>query len=451
MNTTSKFFNNEYINFAAYDNLRKLGALTDGLKISARKILFTVMNTNITTPIKVDALSSKCAGLTEYLHGQDSLNGVTVGLAQDFVGANNLPMIAREGQFGTRFIPEAAAPRYIFTKKEKWFDDVFNPLDMNVCERQSFEGKLIEPKSLAPIIPLLFVNGTEGMSVGFAQKILNRDVRELMKWVFTYVKNPNNKKEFPIPSYRGFSGTVVKTDVKSFEIHGCIERINKTTLRITEIPVGVTYKKYIDTLDSLKEKKIISDYIDNCDTTNESIDFTIRISKANLEKIKDDYELRDKFKLISRVTENYTVLNENNQVEEFENPEDIAKQYVSFRLRKYQERKDFLLNSYKHDLIILQSKIKFIRGVIKGTYVINNKKKANIVDQIKADIQMIDDSYDYLLNMPLYSLTKERIETLVNQFKKKKEDFTIIKSTEIIDMWKNDYSTLRKNIKEYNG
>ena len=118
----SEFFKHEYCDYASYDNYRKIGSCIDGLKPSSRKCIYSIIKRNITNPKKVSQLKSDAASDTQYLHGDTALEGVIVGLAQDFTGSNNIPLLQREGSFGTRLIPAAAAGRYIFTCKEKYLD-----------------------------------------------------------------------------------------------------------------------------------------------------------------------------------------------------------------------------------------------------------------------------------------------------------------------------------------
>ena len=170
------FFQNDYVDQASYDNLRKVASLVDGQKNAARKILYTILEKNIKDEIKVSQLGSKVAEFAEYLHG--SMDGVTINLAQNFPGTNNIPLLAREGNFGTRFSQSASAPRYIFTHGTKEFFELFKKEDNQVLIKQYFEGQQIEPMFYVPNLPILLINGSEGVSSGFAQKILPRNPKK---------------------------------------------------------------------------------------------------------------------------------------------------------------------------------------------------------------------------------------------------------------------------------
>src|SRR5574344_2245333 len=120
----SGFFNNEYVNQSSYDNLRKIASIVDGQKNASRKVLYTVLEKNIKEKIKVSQLGSKVAEFAEYLHG--NMDNVIVNLAQDYTGTNNLPLLQKKGNFGTRFAQEASASRYIFTHGSDNLFKLFN-------------------------------------------------------------------------------------------------------------------------------------------------------------------------------------------------------------------------------------------------------------------------------------------------------------------------------------
>jgi DNA topoisomerase-2 len=169
-------------------------------------------------------LSHNC----EYLHGEVSLEGVIVNLAQNFVGSNNLPLLSPEGSFGTRFIPEAGASRYIYTKMQPYLTDIFKKEDEPLLEKQYFEGSQIEYKYYVPIIPILLINGNEGISSGFAQKILPRDINEIKEAIISILND--NFVDRIKPSYNEFEGNIIQIGENSYEIQGVIEKGKRNTI-----------------------------------------------------------------------------------------------------------------------------------------------------------------------------------------------------------------------------
>jgi DNA topoisomerase-2 len=91
-----------------------------------------------------------------------------IGLAQTFVGSNNINLLSPEGQFGTRAQggPDAASPRYIFTKLTAIARKIFPGADDPLLSYLDEDGKKIEPEWFMPVIPMVLVNGADGIGTG---------------------------------------------------------------------------------------------------------------------------------------------------------------------------------------------------------------------------------------------------------------------------------------------
>lgn len=412
----SNFFNSDFVDYASYDNLRKIGSCIDGLKNASRKVIFTVLEKNIKEPIKVSQLANKVAEYAEYLHG--SLDGVVVNLGQDFAGTNNVPLLQKKGNFGTRFAQEASAPRYIFTYGSKNLFTLFKKEDLKILKEQMFEGERIEPVFYVPTLPLILVNGSEGVSSGFAQKILPRNPKNIIKYLTNKIQGKRNNKDLLKPFFNDFKGTVEQGET-SFQwlIKGKIERTNKNQITISEIPVGYDLKTYIKVLKTLEDNKVILDWDDLSD---KEFKFIVKMNPKDLDKLSED-EILDKLKLVKKVTENLTCLNANNQIQEFQSAEEILDYYFKVKMEYLGKRKDYLVQELKTDLDILNAKITFIKAILDKSLVIEKQPKDKIVKNLEKIITVkVQDSYDYLLNMPLYSLTLEKIKALTETLKNSK-------------------------------
>ena len=445
-NHISNFFGNDYISFASYDGVRKIASVADGNKPTARKAIYTVIDLKINAPKKVDSIKSKVADHTEYIHGQDAIEGVIVNLAQNFVGAQNVPLMIRDGSFGTRLIPDAAASRYIRSAAEPYLKYLFREEDNPVIGNQEFEGSKIEPKFFVPIMPMLLVNGSEGIAVGYAQKILPRDPEKLMQYLFTGMKD----EDLLLPHYNGFKGKIIKTDVKSFEIRGVIANKNTTTYEILEVPVGYTYTSYKKVLDKLEEAGTIVSYDDRCDMDKDVFSISIKVKREQHNRLKamTNLELLETFKLVKRVTENYTCLNENNQIEVFDTAADIIRRYAEIRVRYYTMRKEYTEAQMLKKMTELKSKILFIDKVRKAEIDVKSETKVNLILILDAidGVVLKNESYDYLLNMPLWSINEESFAKAINEVKKMAQDYKNYQSIKIATMWKNEYRDLLKKL-----
>lgn len=440
----SDFLNKDLVDYASYDNLRKIGSCIDGQKNASRKVLYTVLDKNIKDEIKVSQLDSKAAEYADYLHG--SMSGVITNMACKYAGSNNLNLLHPEGNFGTRFENAASAPRYIFTHKAKILDSLFNSSDKNVLIQQTFEGNDIEPMFYLPNLPLLLINGSEGVSSGFAQKILPRDVNNIKKAVLQILNNKKVSPELLIPSFNGFNGVVEQGESNNqWVIKGSISRINKTTLQISEVPIGQDLLGYISVLDDLEEKKFIKSYKDKSE--NDKFLFNITMTEADLNKFSED-ELLQKFKLIKKVSENYTTMSEINSIKVFNSAEEILRHYVSIKLKYLEKRKQYQLSEFEEDIKLNYSKYIYIKNIIDEKIKLTLNKKARKKSEIEEDISKIeniikkDDSFDYLLNMNMLSLTEERMNKLQEDMKFKKIEMDKLKETDIKDIWLSELKDL---------
>lgn len=429
----STFFENDYVDQASYDNLRKIASLVDGQKNSSRKIIYTVLEKNIKDEIKVSQLGSKVAEFAEYLHG--NLDGVIVNLAQNFAGTNNIPLLTREGNFGTRFAQEASASRYIYTYGSKEFFQLFNKNDNNILVKQYFEGEQIEPRFYLPTLPLLLINGSEGVSSGFAQKILSRDPQKIKKAIKQTLEGSTYNTNLLTPYFEGFNGVVQQGEnQQQWLIKGIVQRKSINKVEISEVPVGYDLKSYISVLDDLEDKKIIQSYKDKSE--NDKFLFEVTINSKDLKEWDDD-TLLNKLKLIKKVSENYTCMNELNKIQVFENASEILKRYVEVKLDFLQKRKDYQIETLNSDIKFDFSKYLFIKNIVENKLIINKRKKSDIeIDMDKIEnILRKDGSFDYLLNMNILSLTEERMQKLQDDIKSKKDQLDALTKQDIKDIW----------------
>ena len=162
--TVTDFIHKDMANFSAEDIKRSIPNAIDGLKPSQRKVMYACLKKNLTTDMKVAQLSGYVAEQTAYHHGEASLQGTIVNLAQNFVGSNNLNLLVPSGQFGTRLLggKDSASARYIFTRLEPVARKVFDPEDNAVLSYVIDDGQKVEPEFYAPIVPMVLVNGAEG-------------------------------------------------------------------------------------------------------------------------------------------------------------------------------------------------------------------------------------------------------------------------------------------------
>lgn len=426
----SDFFQEDFINYGSYDNTRKIASFIDGFKNAGRKVIYTVMKKNSKSEIKLNFLVSDVSKQCIYIHGPTSLEGVIVNMAQNFVGSNNINLLSPEGSFGSRLIPKASAARYISTKKTKALDNLFNKDDFPILKSQEFEGDKIEPQFLLPVIPIILVNGTIGISSGFAQKILQRKPKDLRRYIVNKLNDNSKQGVRLIPYYEGFNGNITGSG-KTWSIHGVATQ-NKNKVIIEELPIGYNLKSYIEVLDDMEKKELISSYKDKSDSIKDTFLFEVKLKSIN--KVPN---LLQYFKLTTKITENYTSINENNKITYFETVEELFDAYIDIRLEYYEKRRLFQIENMGAEIKLLISKYEFVKGIVKEEIIVNKKTKEEIEVQLDRVLKIIkeNDSYQYLLGMPIYNLSVDKIQELSRTIKNKISFLKGLKSTTNKEMW----------------
>ena len=413
------FFGEEYIDFSVYDNVRKLSSYIDGQKNASRKIVHTVLQQNIDKFTKVSNLGPKVQDYAQYLHG--SLEGTIVNMTANYVGSgNNIPLLEGDGNFGSAFINDAAATRYIFARMNPILKQLYIKDDFINLEHQNFEGAKIEPRYYVPTLPMLAINGSDGVSIGYAQKILPRDPAQIIKWVKQRAAGERNTARLT-PYWEGMSCTVKKGETDGqWEIHGAFTRRTKHRITIDALPVGYTLKQYQAVLEKLVEDKVIKDYDDLSD--NDVFAFEIQVDRSFGER--SDEWIMTKLKLIKKITENYTCIDENNKIVIFNSIKELLEAWYIKRIEYNNKRKQHLLASMQEEMDYTNARAKFIQGVVEEAIELRNTKEDDIIKQAVAYDSVLDGRVSKFLGLPMRSLTKEEIAKLRAKAKELKSEIT---------------------------
>lgn len=407
----AKFINGPFKEFSLYDNIRSIPSICDGLKSSQRKAVYgMLLRGENSAELQVERLAAQIAAATDYHHGTSSLEGVLVGLANDYAGSNNMNLLVPAGQFGSRLSKESASGRYIFTSLHKNFRKLFKKEDDLILEHHFVNGEKIEPKQFIPLLPLPLINGAQGTGTGHACVILNYNPEDVKQAVLDAIAG---KKIKPLlPWYRGFNGTIQRNELQTV-ITGKLEVVNTTTIRITELPIGTYLDSYKATLDKLVDNGFIKDYEDS--STEAGFDFTITCPRSTT--MNDEAVLLQKFKLISRDTENFTLWDTEGVLKKYASPEEIVAEFVEWRLGKYEVRRQKLISITQDEIAWLSEKIRFI-----NFYLANHEKFRNVPKKELIELLLDNkfDRYQELLSMPIWNLTREKIEELEKELDEKK-------------------------------
>lgn len=459
--------NKELIHFSIYDNARSIPSLCDGLKPSQRKILYYMLKKNITDVIKVAQLSGYVSAEMSYHHGETSLQGAIIGLAQNFVGSNNINLLYPDGEFGSKYQngKDAASPRYIFTKLNDITNLIFNKSDLPLLDYLNDDGSSIEPEYFVPIIPMILVNGCSGIGTGYSTYIPPYNPKDVIS---NLMRKLDNKKQLKMkPYFNGYNGVIEELESGKYITKGKWEKINDTHLRITELPIGMGITIYKDFLETLiensvsvkkgdkkqtknKVRKIVLKDVQNKTKDENSPLFEIEFKDSILlnDLIKSQ-TLEKELKLTKQLsTNNMYLFNENLILTKFNTPNTIISTFYDIRLEYYLKRKIYITKQLQQELIILEAKVRFIKEYINRKLDINNKSKKFIVELLeKHKYPYQDNTFDYLLNLPIYSLTLERIENLNKQCNSKQKELEYIQSKTHQELWKIDLLELLVKLK----
>lgn len=422
---------------------RCIPSMIDSFKPSQRKVIYVadrIWRNGNDKPMKVFQLTGKVAADAYYHHGNQSMDTLITTMSQSF--KNNLPVLDGVGQLGTLRSPSAGAPRYIGTRLHPNFRLVYK--DFELLENRVEDGVTVEPLYYLPIIPTILTNSSMGIGMAYSSNILGRNPKEIVQ-VCIDVLNGKKVKELK-PWLNEFSGTWTRdTSNPNKWFSKGIYEIVKNDVHVTDLPPKWTFEAYENYLDSLVEKKIIRDYDNN---SSSGVDYTLKFRKETLQELTDNGKLEDVLKINDSVTENLTTLDENGKLKIFDRAEDILTYFVDFRLGYYRKRKDYLIGKYDRELKDLCFRAKFIKSIIDRKLVVNNVPKDEIVKWLDENrFDRIDGGYGYLLNMPIYSLTKERYDEIIQKAKEKKSQLDEISGRNPKDMYLEDLSELKRKLK----
>tara|TARA_Y100000590_G_scaffold411507_1_gene505627 strand:- start:1127 stop:4474 length:3348 start_codon:yes stop_codon:yes gene_type:complete len=464
------FINFEFKHFSNSDNMRSIGSCIDGCKTSQRKILFSCLKRKLYSEIRVAQLSGYVSEQASYHHGEVSLQGTIVGMAQNFVGTNNINLLQPNGQFGTRIMggSDSASARYIHTQLNPLVDNIYPSEDFPLLDYINDDGIIVEPKWYCPIIPMVLVNGMIGIGTGFSTTIpqfnpldcTNNILRKMEGLPYLSMK----------PYYKGFRGKIKKQVIKGTHrsdkyMTSGIYKIEGDKVIITELPIGFWIHDFKEFLEKIiqEEDSWILDYENH--STDERVHFIIKINDEtifdNIYKTKDI--IMEKLKLKKPISlTNLHLYNKEGVIRKYDTIYQIMDEHFYTRLSMYSKRKEFQLNNLDQDISLLEAKMKFIQNVMDEVIVIYKQSKSSIIETLRGmkfpfyennqineyDNEItITNQYNYLLNISIYHFTLEKVDELEQEIITKKNDYETLQSKDCKDIWKEEITLFEEKYK----
>ena len=461
------FMDREMIHFSTYDCARSIPNMVDGLKISLRKILFAAFKRRLTSEIKVAQFSGYVSEHSAYHHGEASLNGAIVNMAQTFVGSNNINLLEPNGQFGTRLHggDDSASERYIFTMLNPLTRSLFPDTDDAVLSYLNDDGTIVEPEFYAPILPFALINGISGIGTGFSCSIPAYNPQDIITYLKNKLNSLTNTIEF-VPYYQGFKGDIRKCGEQKYLIKGCYEKIAEDKIRITELPVGTWTMSYITMLEGLMDggvdkagKKIppsIRDFTSLC--TEVAVDITVQFPKGMLSDLETSGDtatgingVEKLLKLTTTVsTTNMHMFNSECKLHKYSTVEEIIEDFYTVRMDIYRKRKENLVHEMQKKLVKLSNRARYIVETLEGVVDLRRKNAQQVTELMSSrKFDMLDGDFKYLIKMPMDSVTQENVEQILKEKAQCETDLAELLATTLERMWYRELETFEKEYGTY--
>ncbi len=492
-----EFIDRGLIHFSIYDNERSIPNLMDGLKISLRKILYAAFKKGgLKTEIKVAQFSGYVSEHSAYHHGEASLNAAIVGMAQNFVGSNNINLLEPNGQFGTRCAAgqDSASERYIFTQLNRLTRLIFRQEDDAILSYIDDDGQMVEPTYYAPAIPMILVNGSKGIGTGFSTDVMPHNPLQIIAYIRAMLKDcgSGGTSDRPViePYFKGFKGTVkniaapaanaASATSAKYLIKGTYEIIADRKVRITELPIGTWTDDYKEFLEKLMEAPTVSDkdkdkdkavgagvpvlkeYIDM--STDSVVDITVTFHPSYPHTPKDlqaavvdaDAGTNKLEKLLglftTQSTTNMNLFDAREKLRKYANIYDIIEDYYAERLGLYAKRKAAMLAQLANELRVLTNRARYIQEVLDDKLELRRQTKDAIFAKMTAHgYEHIegDTEFKYLLKMPMDSVTDENVRNLLSERDSKRAQHQGLADTTIQALWTRDLDELETEYKKW--
>ena len=438
--SASRFIDERLRLYSAHSNVRGVPFIGDGFKQAHRKAIWGMMRRGENAgEDTVQRVAAAAAAFTDYHHGTGSMEGTIVGLGQTHPGSNNIPLVQKFGQYGDRLNKKPSAARYIKAKLAPIFRQLIKKEDDLIFEHVMSNGMEVEPKFFCPLLPLVLVNGAEGMGTGHSTYILSYNPDDLKKAILKVLDGGTLKPNTLVPWWRGFNGTVSKDKVTGqVTIEGKYEQKpgRTPTLVVTELPIGAQSDAYKAHLEKLEDREIITDY-DNLSDKN-GFEFVVRVPRATL--AKSDEEIKKLFKLVSRESENLTVWNGDGVLTRYDSVEALLEDWILWRVERYEERRQALIKKIKDDITWAGLKIRFIRYYLANHKLFRDTPNKELVPILVAEGF---DRHDELLAMPMRNLTHDKIRELEKDVEDLKASLKGLQSDTAIEMYKRELKELK--------
>lgn len=432
---------------ASYDTCeRSIPSVVDGLKPSQRKVIYTFFNMSkekANTSTKVFQITGKVADFASYHHGDASLNETITKMGQDFVGSNNIPLIEKDGQFGSRnkLGNDASAPRYIAGYLSKLARLIFPKIDDELLTTKIEDNTPVEPVYYVPIIPMILVNGATGIGTGWSTDIPMFNPADLIRKIWSDLTTKNKQRLSILPWCKNFKGNVYDYD-DSWRYFGNVEAINKYTYKVDEIPVGMSIDAFRKIMDELIDKSILKEYVNMIARKNKKSDVDAFEFILTFNKEIEEDEVYGILHLYNDVKKsNMVAFNHESHPCKYKDINAIYDEWFKVRYELYERRYNHIIELMKMEIKKLKNKLRFCKEM--KSYKLEDKSKKEFIELLETKkYDKFNDSFDYITTMSIDSVAKYKIDELEKQIEKKEKELNDFMKMTVKDLWCNDLAAL---------
>ena len=457
--TITDWFKTFFVTFALYRARQRIPKI-DGFAETQRKIVWNALVNNYINKEKSEDILSDVNKSSQYHHGIASKENVYNNLVAPY--KNNLRLFKADGNFGFRYIQEAAAIRYTYSRNQKILKKIFHDEDIIATHSyRTTEGKPCEPETLYPILPIGVINGQNQIGVGFASTLLPRKVETILDLFIGILSGTvTNLPAYLPPEYPYYNGKVDLLDVNKWSLKGKVQvevaKRGKKIIRITEVPPNWDKYILIKKLEDFKDSGLIENYQNNSVKNT----FNIEISSTKLENLPED-KILEKLELETSVTESFVYYTSDDKFQlECKNIAEYINYFITERIKVYEARKKYLSEKAYFEMQKIIAIINYITEINEGRIEIKKKseeeliailktypenylfvplpEKFNYIPDFARSIVQQSGNYDYLFNIPIKSLTPKRIEDLTKRYQALYSEYQNLLNTTTVKMWLDD-------------
>jgi DNA topoisomerase-2 len=308
---------------------------------------------------------------------------------------------------------------------------------MSCLKYRDDDGLLVEPEWYAPILPMLLVNGSRGIGTGYSTFIPQFNPVDLKNAISEWLETGSGLEREFVPYYSKFRGSIRKVGPQEYECRGVFKMEGGDTLVITELPVETWTMDFREKLEKMLADGVIRDFSD----TSTDTDVLVKIKLGSAGAAPVEKLLVEKIKLT-----NMHAFNSQCVIHKYESVTEILREFCGSRLGLYRDRIAYLLKELRDKLPYHENVVRFIRQQCEDKPRPELRKKTGEeCDRLLSldNFVKIKDSYDYLLNLPIASLTLKHALKHEKDLEDLKHHIVQLEKTTAPGLWKEELGKLK--------